>query len=81
VPTRSGRHAVEEAELVARLRAGDERAFEALVEAHRGALIAPALTYVRLRARHAEPAARCDRRSADEAEPVGVRVGCHRARL
>ena len=46
-PTRSSRHAVEEAELIARLRAGDERAFEALVESHHCALIALALTYVR----------------------------------
>jgi RNA polymerase sigma-70 factor (ECF subfamily) len=49
-PTRSGPHAVEEAELVARLRAGDERAFEALVDAHHGALIALARTYVRTHA-------------------------------
>src|ERR671915_1632429 len=46
-PTRSGRYAVEEVTLLARLRAGDERAFEALVEAHHCALIALALTYVR----------------------------------
>jgi RNA polymerase sigma-70 factor (ECF subfamily) len=41
--------AVEESELLARLRAGDERAFEALVEAHHGAMVALALTYVRTR--------------------------------
>src|ERR671914_1142616 len=46
-PTRSSRHAVEEFELLARLRAGDERAFTALVDAHHCALIALALTHVR----------------------------------
>jgi RNA polymerase sigma-70 factor (ECF subfamily) len=39
-----------EAELLARLRAGDERAFEALVNRHYGAMIAVAQNYVRSRA-------------------------------
>jgi len=39
-----------EAELVARLRAGDEQAFEALVERHYGTMIAVAQTYVKSRA-------------------------------
>ena len=38
-----------EADLVARLRAGDEDAFESLVAAHHGAMLALALTYVRTR--------------------------------
>jgi RNA polymerase sigma-70 factor (ECF subfamily) len=42
--------APEEAELLARLRAGDEDAFESLVHAHHGTLIAVATTYVRTRA-------------------------------
>src|SRR3712207_321021 len=39
-----------EAELVARLRAGDEAAFEALVERHYATMLAVAQTYVRTRA-------------------------------
>ena len=39
----------EEAELLARLRAGDERAFESLVEAYHGTMIAVARTYVKTR--------------------------------
>jgi RNA polymerase sigma-70 factor (ECF subfamily) len=42
--------APEEAELLARLRAGDEHAFESLVQAHHGTMIAIAATYVRTRA-------------------------------
>jgi RNA polymerase sigma-70 factor, ECF subfamily len=42
--------ASEEADLVARLRAGDERAFEALVERHYGMMLAVARGYVRTRA-------------------------------
>ncbi len=42
--------ALEEADLVARLRAGDERAFEALVERHYGMMLAVARGYVRTRA-------------------------------
>jgi RNA polymerase sigma-70 factor, ECF subfamily len=38
---------VEEAELLARLRAGDERAFESLVEAYHGTMMAVARTYVK----------------------------------
>jgi RNA polymerase sigma-70 factor (ECF subfamily) len=38
-----------EAELVARLRAGDERAFESLVESYHGTMIAVARTYVKTR--------------------------------
>ena len=45
-----GAAVAEESHLLARLRAGDERAFEALVEAHHGAMIAVARTYVRTRA-------------------------------
>jgi RNA polymerase sigma-70 factor, ECF subfamily len=41
--------ASEEAELVARLRAGDERAFESLVESYHGTMIAVARTYVKTR--------------------------------
>jgi RNA polymerase sigma-70 factor, ECF subfamily len=40
----------DEAELLARLRAGDEDAFESLVRAYHGTLIAIATTYVRTRA-------------------------------
>jgi RNA polymerase sigma-70 factor (ECF subfamily) len=40
----------EEADLVARLRAGDERAFEALVDRHYGTMLAVARGYVRTRA-------------------------------
>jgi RNA polymerase sigma-70 factor (ECF subfamily) len=39
----------EEAELLARLRAGDEKAFEALVESHHRTMIAVARTYVKTR--------------------------------
>ncbi len=42
--------ASEEADLVARLRAGDERAFEALVDLHYGMMLAVARGYVRTRA-------------------------------
>jgi RNA polymerase sigma-70 factor, ECF subfamily len=41
---------LDEAELLARLRAGDEDAFESLVQAYHGTLIAIATTYVRTRA-------------------------------
>jgi RNA polymerase sigma-70 factor, ECF subfamily len=41
--------AAEEAELLARLRAGDEQAFEALVERYYGTMLAVARTYVRTR--------------------------------
>jgi RNA polymerase sigma-70 factor, ECF subfamily len=41
---------LDEAELLARLRAGDEDAFESLVRAYHGTLIAIATTYVRTRA-------------------------------
>ena len=47
---RSALSASEEADLVARLRAGDERAFEALVERHYGMMLAVARGYVRTRA-------------------------------
>jgi RNA polymerase sigma-70 factor, ECF subfamily len=40
----------EEAELVARLRAGDEQAFEGLVERYHGTMLAIARTYVKTRA-------------------------------
>jgi RNA polymerase sigma-70 factor (ECF subfamily) len=40
----------DEAELLARLRAGDERAFEALVKRHYGTMLAVARTYVATRA-------------------------------
>jgi RNA polymerase sigma-70 factor (ECF subfamily) len=45
-------HAAREAELelIARLRAGDEEAFEALVERHYGTMLAVARTYVKTRA-------------------------------
>ena len=46
----SGAAAADESDLVARLRAGDERAFKALVETHHGTMIAVARTYVRTRA-------------------------------
>jgi RNA polymerase sigma-70 factor, ECF subfamily len=42
--------AAEEADLVARLRGGDERAFEALVDRHYGMMLAVARGYVRTRA-------------------------------
>lgn len=42
--------ASDEAELLARLRAGDEQAFETLVERHYGAMVAVARTYVSSRA-------------------------------
>ena len=42
--------ASQEADLVARLRAGDERAFEALVDRHYGMMLAVARGYVRTRA-------------------------------
>jgi RNA polymerase sigma-70 factor (ECF subfamily) len=42
--------AAEEAELLARLRAGDERAFETLVDRHHATMLAVARTYVRTRA-------------------------------
>jgi RNA polymerase sigma-70 factor, ECF subfamily len=48
--SRSALSASEEADLVARLRAGDERAFEALVERHYGMMLAVAHGYVRTRA-------------------------------
>jgi RNA polymerase sigma-70 factor (ECF subfamily) len=41
--------ASDEAELLARLRAGDERAFESLVESYHGTMIAVARTYVKTR--------------------------------
>ncbi len=47
---RSALSASEEADLVARLRAGDERAFEALVARHYGMMLAVARGYVRTRA-------------------------------
>jgi RNA polymerase sigma-70 factor, ECF subfamily len=46
---RASAAASEEAELLARLRAGDEHAFESLVEAYHGTMIAVARTYVRTR--------------------------------
>ena len=42
--------AAEEAELLARLRAGDEATFQALVERHHGTMLSVAQTYVRTRA-------------------------------
>jgi RNA polymerase sigma-70 factor (ECF subfamily) len=45
-----GAAASEEAELVERLRAGDERAFESLVESYHGTMIGVARTYVKSRA-------------------------------
>lgn len=47
---RSAPSASDEADLVARLRAGDERAFETLVERHYGTMLAVARGYVRTRA-------------------------------
>jgi RNA polymerase sigma-70 factor (ECF subfamily) len=47
---RTARTAAEEAELVARLRAGDELAFGALVDEHYGMMLAVARGYVRTRA-------------------------------
>jgi hypothetical protein len=41
--------ASQEAEVLARLRAGDERAFESLVEAYHGTMVAVARTYVKTR--------------------------------
>jgi len=41
--------AAEEAELLARLRAGDERAFESLVESYHGTMLAVARNYVKTR--------------------------------
>jgi RNA polymerase sigma-70 factor (ECF subfamily) len=46
----SGAAVVEESDLLVRLRAGDERAFKALVESHQGTMIAVARSYVRTRA-------------------------------
>jgi RNA polymerase sigma-70 factor, ECF subfamily len=46
-PTDPTPRVVDEAELLERLRAGDERAFEALVDTHHHAMVALALTYVR----------------------------------
>ena len=48
--SRSALSASDEADLVARLRAGDERAFEALVEQHYRTMLAVARGYVRTRA-------------------------------
>jgi RNA polymerase sigma-70 factor (ECF subfamily) len=42
--------AAEEADLVARLRAGDELAFEALIDRHYASMLAVARGYVRTRA-------------------------------
>lgn len=47
---RTATAASEEAELLARLRAGDERAFESLVERHYSTMLAVARTYVKSRA-------------------------------
>ena len=47
---RSGAVVAEESDLLERLRAGDERAFEGLVQTHHGTMIAVARTYVRTRA-------------------------------
>jgi RNA polymerase sigma-70 factor (ECF subfamily) len=47
---RTARAAAEEGELVARLRAGDERAFEALVDSYQGTMLAVARSYVKTRA-------------------------------
>src|ERR671910_3856760 len=46
----ASRTATDEAALVARLRAGDEQAFEALVARHYGTMLAVAQTYVKSRA-------------------------------
>ena len=48
--TRTAPTASEEADLVARLRAGDERAFEAIVDRHYSTMLAVARGYVRTRA-------------------------------
>jgi RNA polymerase sigma-70 factor, ECF subfamily len=48
--TQNALTAAEEADLVARLRAGDERAFEALVDRHYASMLAVARGYVRTRA-------------------------------
>jgi RNA polymerase sigma-70 factor (ECF subfamily) len=47
---RTGAATSEESELLARLRGGDERAFQSLVETHHGTMMAVAGTYVRTRA-------------------------------
>lgn len=47
---RSGAPATEESELLARLRAGDEQAFETLVQEYYATMLAVARTYVRTRA-------------------------------
>jgi RNA polymerase sigma-70 factor (ECF subfamily) len=49
-PLKERTASAEEVELLARLRAGDERAFEALVERHYGTMLAVARTYVSSRA-------------------------------
>ena len=49
-PLKERTASAQEAELVARLRAGDERAFEALVDRHYGTMLAVARTYVSSRA-------------------------------
>jgi RNA polymerase sigma-70 factor (ECF subfamily) len=49
-PVQERRLSSEESELLARLRAGDERAFEALVNRHYGTMLAVAQTYVHNRA-------------------------------
>ena len=49
-PLKERTASAEELELLARLRAGDERAFEALVDRHYGTMLAVARTYVRSRA-------------------------------
>jgi RNA polymerase sigma-70 factor (ECF subfamily) len=46
---RTGAAAAEEAELLARLRSGDERAFESLVESYHGTMIGVAMSYVKTR--------------------------------
>jgi RNA polymerase sigma-70 factor, ECF subfamily len=48
--TRNALTASEEADLVARLRDGDEQAFEALVDRHYATMLAVARGYVRTRA-------------------------------
>jgi RNA polymerase sigma-70 factor (ECF subfamily) len=50
VDQRAPKAAQEEAELLARLRAGDERAFEGLVESYHGTMLSVARTYVKTRA-------------------------------
>ncbi len=49
-PLKERTASAEEVELLARLRAGDERAFEALVDRHYGTMLAVARTYVSSRA-------------------------------